>query len=111
MTTTLAAVKLIPIPPAFVDRRNTGIDASSVNSSTSVCLTSTAVEPVRIRYLMSFSFKIACRMSSICVNYTGVVRLETLFKDRDEPERILESFVPPSYSLQATATEQISFQR
>jgi hypothetical protein len=69
--TTLAAVKLIPMPPAFVDRRNTGIDASSVNSSTSVCRTSTAVEPVRIRYLISLSFNTACRISSICVNYKG----------------------------------------
>ena len=33
MTTTLAAVRLIPIPPAFVESRKTGMLSSSVNSS------------------------------------------------------------------------------
>lgn len=85
MITTLAAVRLIPMPPAFVDRRKTVIDASSVNSSTSVCRTSTAVEPVRIRYLIFFSFKTACRMSSICVNYKGRCKIENSSLKIEEP--------------------------
>lgn len=51
MMTTLAAVKLMPMPPAFVERRKQEMVSSSLNSSTRVCRTSTGVEPVKTRYL------------------------------------------------------------
>ena len=52
MTTTLAAVRLIPIPPASVDKRKTLISGSCVKSSTSDCLSSTRVVPVRMTHLI-----------------------------------------------------------
>ena len=68
MITTLAAVKLMPMPPAFVDKRNTGIDSSSVNSSTNVCRTSTGVEPVKTKYFVFLMSRTLWRMSKIWVN-------------------------------------------
>ena len=68
MMTTLAAVKLMPIPPALVESRKTVIDSSSVNSSTRVCRTSTGVEPVKTRYLMSWVSRTFSKILRICVN-------------------------------------------
>ena len=68
MITTLAAVRLIPIPPALVDSRKTGMLSSSVNSSTNVCRKSTEVEPVNIRYFVPLLLKILVRISRIWVN-------------------------------------------
>ena len=59
MMTTLAAVSVIPRPPALVERRKTDVDGSSVNSSTSDCRTSTGVDPVSMRYLISLSLRTA----------------------------------------------------
>lgn len=69
MITTEAAVRLIPIPPALVDKRNTGMPLSSVNSSTRDCRTSTGVLPVKTRKGMEASFRIAWSISRIWVNY------------------------------------------
>jgi hypothetical protein len=52
MTTTLAAVRLMPIPPASVESRKTLISGSPVKSSTRDCRSSTRVVPVRITHLM-----------------------------------------------------------
>ena len=68
MMTTLAAVKLIPIPPALVDSKKTSIDSSSVNSSTSDCLASTGVLPVSTRNLIFSLSSTLWRMSRIWVN-------------------------------------------
>jgi hypothetical protein len=91
MMTTEAAVRLMPIPvtkccwnqvgrtvknrqlpPAFVDNKKTEIDSSSVNSSTSVCRTSTGVLPVRTRNLMLLSRRTTCKISKIWVNLLDV---------------------------------------
>ena len=64
MMTTDAAVKLIPIPPALVERRKTSRLLSSPNSSTNVCRTSTGVDPVRTRNFMSWIFNTFCKISS-----------------------------------------------
>src|SRR6266404_84620 len=72
--TTLAAVKLMPMPPALVDKRKHGIDSFSLNSSTRDCRTSTAVAPVNSRYLIFCILKTDCKISRICVNYTGHVK-------------------------------------
>ena len=69
MITTLAAVKLIPIPPAFVESKKASIDSSSVNSSTSDWRISTGVDPVKTRYLIFSLSKTLCKMSRICVNF------------------------------------------
>jgi hypothetical protein len=68
--TTLAAVKLMPMPPALVDKRKQGIDSFSLNSSTRDCRTSTAVEPVNNRYLIFCILKTACKISRTWVNCT-----------------------------------------
>lgn len=69
MITTLAAVRLIPIPPALVESRKIGMLSSSVNSSTNVCRTSTGVDPVNDKYFVPLVSKILVRISKICVNY------------------------------------------
>jgi hypothetical protein len=63
MMTTLAAVRLIPIPPALVDNRKIGMDSSSENSSTSAWRVSTGVVPVNMRYLYSLMSSTRTRMS------------------------------------------------
>lgn len=65
MITTLAAVRLIPIPPAFVESKKIGMLSSSVNSSTSVCRKSTDVDPVSIKYFVLLRVKIFVKMSRI----------------------------------------------
>lgn len=54
------------------------MDPSSVNSSTSDCRTSTAVEPVSSEYLMFCCFRTARRMSRIWVNCYMSDQIHTL---------------------------------
>ena len=69
--TTLAAVRLIPIPPAFVESKKTGMLSSSVNSSTRAWRASTGVEPVNTRNFTFSRSSTRCKMSRICVNFTA----------------------------------------
>ena len=69
--TTLAAVRLIPKPPALVESRNTGnsILVSVIKRSTKDCLISLGVFPVKTRWLMSLFLSTTWRMSNIVVNW------------------------------------------
>mmetsp|Transcript_26206 Transcript_26206/g.62572 ORF Transcript_26206/g.62572 Transcript_26206/m.62572 type:complete len:261 (+) Transcript_26206:276-1058(+) len=72
MMTVSAAVRLMPIPPARVDRRNTEMPTSLLNSSIIACRSCTAVLPSSRMYRMRRGARNSSRISSTFVHCENI---------------------------------------
>ena len=69
MTTRVAATRLMPIPPAFVESMKRNLLGSVLNWSTRFVRSAAEVEPSRRSLVMPLRSTKSARMSSICVEY------------------------------------------